>query len=310
MFSGSYFQDKNERAALLKNSREIVKYLSHELGERTLRKYDNLNRARDYINAFFSMYGKKHGYPQYEDTYIVQDKEVANIITEIKGSEEPEKIILIGAHYDTVEDSPGADDNATAIAGLLEFFRLFAGTKQKKTIRFVAFTLEEPPFFSTEDMGSMRYAANCQWKKENIELMVCLEMLGYGSKKCKQDFPSDDYRKLGPKHGNFLTVCSLPSISDYVYLWKRMYNSYAKTEIVEMIGPASVPGIGLSDHFSFVKNGYPAIMLCDTGFYRNKNYHMPEDTFDTINYKFLVDNIFNSYLTIKELANMDKLLDK
>jgi Zn-dependent M28 family amino/carboxypeptidase len=237
----------------------------------------------------------------------VNKKEVANIIAEIPGFENPDEIVVLGAHYDTIEGTPGADDNGSAIAGLLEIYRLLSHFKFKKTIRFVAFTLEEPPFFDTELMGSMHYATLCKKRKDNIVLMVCLEMIGFGWKKIEQEFPPHEIRMKAPKTGNFLTVVSLPSSCQYTYLWKKIYNSHAKNKIFDIIGPASIPGIALSDHASFVKNGYPGIMLCDTGFYRNKNYHTEDDTINTINFVFLAQNIMYSFYTLKEILNMGLL---
>ena len=149
-----------QKKEIFKNARESVRYLSVEIGDRSFSKIDNLFRARDYIKKIF----EKNAYEVKEESYIVH------------GKSKPDDIILVGAHYDTVEGTPGADDNATAVAALLEFSRLLSNFKNKKTIRFVAFTLEEPPFYKTEDMGSRRYAKGCKDRNENIELMICLEI--------------------------------------------------------------------------------------------------------------------------------------
>ena len=181
--------------------------------------------------------------------------------------------------------------------------------KFKKTIRFVAFTLEEPPYFNTEQMGSMYNAKLCKKRNENIELMICLEMIGYAGKRIKQDFPNEYLKKRAPKYGNFLSVISLPSSTEAVRLWKKIYNKHSKKAIFDLIGPASIPGVGLSDHMAFSKFGYKSIMICDTGFYRNKNYHTENDTYATINFKFLTDNIINCFFTIREILNLDGLLE-
>lgn len=290
-----------EKKAVLNNTREIIRHLSVDIGERTIRRYENLERTRSYIIDYFTRYG---AVPR-EETYEASDHRVANIIAELRGAETPDTIILVGAHYDTIEDTPGADDNASGIAGLLELFRLLSRHRLKKTVRFVAFTLEEPPFFSTELMGSMVNAKNCRKRKENIELMVCLEMLGYGSRKCHQDYPLNHNKKEFPVYGNYMSVISLPSNAPFVYLWKKIYNSRARSKIFEYVGPASIPGMDLSDHMSFIRSGYRAIMISDTGFYRNKNYHSADDTFNTINFRLLSDTVFDSYLTLKDLLDME-----
>jgi Zn-dependent M28 family amino/carboxypeptidase len=273
------------------------------LGERTLVKYENLNSAREYINDRFMRYG----YNPVEETYTVDKKIVANISAEIPGKEKPEEIILVGAHYDTVENTAGADDNASGIAGLLELSRLAAGADFKRTVRFTAFTLEEPPYFSTEEMGSMVNAAGCRKRNEDIRVMICLEMIGYGGKNIRQKYPPGWECGNYPKNGDFLSVVTLPSSSEYAHLFKKVYNSSAAKKIHDIIAPASVPGISHSDHFSFIRNEFSAIMLTDTGFYRNDNYHGSEDTLDTLNFSFLADNIINISKALTVLAERDSL---
>ncbi len=285
------------------SSRETVRFLARELGERTLGRYENLDSAREYVNGRF----REYGYDPVEETYRVEEKSTANISAEITGSEKPGEIILVGAHYDTVEDTPGADDNASGIAGLLELSRLAAGSIFKRTVRFTAFTLEEPPYFSTERMGSRVHAAGCRERNEDIRLMICLEMIGYGGKNISQNYPPGWNSSRYPERGDFFTVVALPSSSEQALLFKKAYNSRAVNKIYDLIAPASVPGVGHSDHSSFVHHGYPAIMLTDTGFYRNDNYHGREDTFDTLNFSFLADNIINIYNALMVLADRETL---
>ncbi len=303
MIPAVIWENKKERKEIYNNAESHVRFLAEELGERTLREYDSLNHAKYYIKDYFARYGHEAT----EQKYIAQKMEVGNVIAEIRGFDQPDNIIVIGAHYDTVEDTPGADDNGSAVAGLLEVYRLLADYRYKKTIRFVAFTLEEPPFFNSDLMGSMQYATLCRKKKENIELMICLEMIGYASKKCVQEFPYEDMKKDKPPYGDYLGVFSLPSCRPQVNFWKNIYNSHAKRKIFDIVGPASIPGIDLSDHRSFIKNGYPSIMLSDSGYYRNKNYHQESDTVDTLNFNFLAENIHNIYLTLREVLNMPPL---
>jgi Zn-dependent M28 family amino/carboxypeptidase len=293
-----------EKRTVLRNAREIIRHLAVDIGERTVCRHENLERARDYIADYFA----GHGVNPVEERYEAGGRTVSNIIAEIPGAEIPDSIIMVGAHYDTVEGTPGADDNASGIAGLLEMFRLLSGSRFKRTARFVAFTLEEPPFFSTELMGSMVNAKNARGRNDRIELMVCLEMLGFASRRCPQDYPMNHKKKEFPACGNYISVISLPSSAEYVYLWRNVYNARARHKIYEYIGPASIPGMDLSDHMSFIRHGYPAIMLSDTGFYRNKNYHTTDDTFETINFKFLRNIIINSAAALGELLNRDRLV--
>jgi Zn-dependent M28 family amino/carboxypeptidase len=299
----NYRENRKIRKEVRLSSHETVRFLSRELGERTPGSYENLNSAREYIGDRL----KRYGYNPVEETYTVDEKSVANISADIPGREKPEEIILIGAHYDTVEDTAGADDNASGIAGLLELSRLLSGSDFKRTVRFVAFTLEEPPYFSTSEMGSMVHAAGCRERGEDIRLMICLEMLGYGGKNIRQNYPSCWDASRYPDRGDFLSVVTLPSSSQHALIFKKAYNSRAVKKIYDLIAPASVPGVSHSDHSSFIHYGYPAIMLTDTGFYRNDNYHGREDIIETLNFNFLADNIINIYHALTVLAEREIL---
>ncbi|MCX7678526.1 MAG: M28 family peptidase [Spirochaetes bacterium] len=299
-----FLHEKRERKLIIKNCKEIIQNISITIGERSFSKYENLNRTKEFIASRFKAYGALVS----THDYHVESRKVSNIIAEIPGIRRPERIILIGAHYDTVEGTPGADDNATAVAGLLEIYRLLSKHELLRTVRFVAFTLEEPPFFSSEEMGSMRYARECEKNNAPIDFMICLEMIGFANKNAKQNYPLEDMKKHYPPVGNYLAVVSLPSSSEFTYLWKNTWNKYAqKRKIYEMIGPSSIPGISLSDHYSFNKYGFKSIMLTDTGFFRNTNYHTEADTIDTLNFNFLSYNIWYAYLTLLDIANREVL---
>ncbi|HDP80010.1 MAG TPA: M28 family peptidase [Spirochaetes bacterium] len=304
MLNSVFSKEAKQKREIQDNARKIIGHLAVTLGERTLRKYRNLGESERFIINRFS----QHVYPVLEEEYYVNDSRVANIIAEIPGYERPERIIVIGAHYDTIEDTPGADDNASGIAALLEIYRLMAPLRCRRTIRFVAFTLEEPPFFQGEHMGSMVNAKKARERNDPIELMVCLEMLGFAGKKYKQNVP---FRNMGgnlPERGDFLAVVSLPTSAGYTYAWKKIYNRNSKQPIVDIIGPSSIPGITHSDHYSFNRYGYPAIMLTDTAFYRNTNYHTESDTVDTINFSFLAEHIYRTFQTLREMADQDEIL--
>ncbi|TAL30662.1 MAG: M28 family peptidase [Spirochaetes bacterium] len=297
-------RNRAAKREILHNSHAIIDFLSNSLGERTLRKYENLAAASTYIANRFAQFG----HIPIEEGYRVDDKRVHNIIADIPGKDPSRGLVLIGAHYDTISDTPGADDNASGIAGLLEVYRLLSAGSYARTIRFIAFTLEEPPHFSGDTMGSMVSAKNSRDRGDRIDLMICLEMLGFGGKHVEQHVPFRDMARKTPKRGDFLAVVSLPSSSAYTFLWKKLYNGRARREIIDMVGPSSIPGISHSDHYSYVKQGYPAIMLTDTAFYRNMNYHTELDTMKTINFQFLTENIWNIHLTLASLANLETLV--
>jgi hypothetical protein len=292
-----------DKIIIRKNSIRIIHTLSEKIGERNIICYENLENAKLFIlNSF-----KDIGLKTTEEIYKINGKSFCNIFVEFSGNKETSEIILVGAHYDTIEGSAGANDNATGIAALIELGRHLSASSLKRKVRLVAFSTEEPPFFLTDNMGSMVHAKSCMEKKENIKIMISLDMLGYGSNFVKQKFPLERMSENCPVLGNFLTVISLPSYSNYAYLWKNVYNSLTGKKIHEFIAPASINGINLSDHSSFHKYGFPSILITDTGFYRNDNYHTENDLYNTINFNFLSKNISNICKTVVELANIDTI---
>ncbi|HEY1405369.1 MAG TPA: M28 family peptidase [Spirochaetota bacterium] len=288
------------------NSREIVRTLSVRIGERTPRQYDNLQKSRQYIASKFIEYGTK----PIEETYHHEGKEYANILVEIPGKRRGcDEVLIVGAHYDTVEGSCGANDNATGIAALLEIYRILSRHRYKRTIRFVAFTLEEPPHFNSESMGSIIHSTRCAKRKDRISMMISLDMLGFAGLFVKQEYPSEDMRNRYPATGDFLAVASLPSHAQYAFTFKKIFNKHGggSARIHDFVAPASVQGINSSDHMSFHKFGIPSILVSDTGHYRNKNYHTENDTENTVNYWFLSANILQLSQTIRDLANRKKI---
>ncbi len=297
-----FFDFLHGNRGIMFNARSIIRTLSVKIGERSPQMHDNLQKSRKFIVGKFIEYGAE----PVEETYLLQKREYANIIAEIPAkSRKSGEIILIGAHYDTVEGSCGANDNASGIAALLEIYRMLSSHRHARTIRFVAFTLEEPPHFNSETMGSMVHASKYKKKKEKIAIMISLDMLGFGGLFVKQQYPTEDMRKRYPGKGNFLSIASLPSYATYAYTFKKVFNHHCKSreKIHDIVAPASVHGINCSDHLSFHKHGIPAILISDTGHYRNEYYHTQHDTESTINYRFLSRNILQLSRAIRELAD-------
>lgn len=275
-----------------------VDVLSNEIGPRNPQHYDALNQASDYITEQMS---RRNSNLQVQQ-YVYNKKKFKNLICEKSGLHKPGEIIIIGAHYDTVLDSPGADDNATGVACLLALIRMLHHYDNHRTLRFVAFTLEEPPFFGTEQMGSHVYAKLCKEKDENIVAMISLEMLGYYTEKPgSQKYPFPDMKGQYSDRGNFIAVVgndqSRQLGNDFADKIKE--TSLVKTETI--IHGSSVHGIDLSDHSSFWKFDYPAIMLTDTAFYRNPHYHEASDTIDTLNFKYFTRLVFALSYALKKL---------
>ncbi len=292
--------DKIDMKGLETNLMRHVICLSEEIGERNVFQYQKLEEAAEYILKQFESFGYA---PETQD-YRLDGKDLRNLIATKKGTKEPDEIIVVGAHYDTVYGSPGADDNASAVAGLLELARLTSKLNMKKTIKFVAFPNEEPPFFFSEDMGSRRYAKEARRRGDRIVGMICLESIGYYSEeKDSQGYPLG-FGLFYPNKGNFIGVVgNLRSgwlVKDVVRGFKRGTDF----PIVYLMAPSLlVPAISLSDHSSFWHYGYPAVMVTDTAFYRNSNYHLGSDTFETLNYKSMAEVIKGLYNVLIELGD-------
>lgn len=273
-----------------------VEVLAGEIGERNFIQYENLEKAGDYIIRVFEEYQ----YQPEEQIYFFQRKSFKNIIATKKGKSE--KIIIVGAHYDSVIGSPGADDNASGVSGLLELANLLKEESFSKTVKFIAFTNEEPPFFLTSDMGSQVYVREAEKKREDIEAMLCLESLGYYSdKKGSQTYPFG-LSLFYPDRGDFIGVVGDLRSKKLVRDTKEILEKRnVKTQSLVGLG-FLVPAIEFSDNSSFWRAGYKAVMITDTAFYRNPYYHTYQDTPDKLDYKKLKELIIGLKDVIIELA--------
>ena len=198
--------------------------------------------------------------------------------------------MIVGAHYDVCEDQPGADDNASAIAGLLEISRIINIYKDnlKYRVDFVAYTLEEPPFFTTEAMGSYVHAKEIHDRKIDVRGMICLEMIGFFTEEKTQQYPLPLMKIVYPIKGNFIGVVGdFNSVSLVNEVSK--YIKTAAIDVSKLYAPAAVPGVDFSDHRSYWSFGYKAVMITDTAFYRNPNYHSESDTIDTLDFDKMVE---------------------
>ncbi len=254
--------------------------LAEGIGERGTYKPEAYARARDYIVDQF----RALGYEPKLQTFTARDVECANIEVTIPGTTKATEIFVIGAHYDTVQDSPGANDNTSGVAGVLALARMFKGSKPARTIRFVAFAEEEPPSFQTKTMGSMVYAKACKDRNENIVGMFSLETIGYYSDAPdSQRYPSP-YDKVYPSVGNFIgfvaNVQSGGLMRDAIDSFRKHCQFPSEGGAV----PDMAPGIGWSDHWSFWQVGYSALMVTDTAPFRYRHYHNRGDTPDKLDF--------------------------
>jgi peptidase M28-like protein len=269
----------SDEVALREELRTNVQKLAGEIGERNMWHYTQLNAAADFIEDSFSHAGL---HPR-RDSYEIQGQACHNIEAEISGNR-PE-IIIIGAHYDSVCGSPGANDNGTGVAATLALARRFVGAKPKHTLRFVAFVNEEPPYFLSGEMGSLVYAGRCKARGDKISAMISLETIGYFSDAPhSQRYPSPVLGIPYPKVGNFIGFVSNIHSRSLLRRVVRLFRERGNIPCEGAALPWFVPGVSWSDQWSFWQHGYPAIMVTDTAPFRYPHYHSSNDTPDKLDY--------------------------
>ena len=259
-----------------------VTHLAEEIGERNvLHRPGELARSADYIEGELA----GAGYEVRRQAYEVSGVTCCNLEVEIPGDAQRDEIVIVGAHYDSVAGSPGANDNGSGVAALLALARKFSGLSGSRTLRFVAFVNEEAPYAHTERMGSWVYARRCRERAENVTAMLSLETIGYYS-----DAPgSQRYPPLVgllyPSKGNFIAFVGS---TRYGGLVRQVVAAFRQNEPFPSEGgalPQAIASIGRSDHWSFWQEGYPALMVTDTAPFRYPHYHAPEDTVDKIDFE-------------------------
>ncbi len=284
---------------LQNNLRKTVSILAHDIGSRGYLQVDALNDAANYIISELKGIGFNVSTQPFEFDGI----EYNNIIAEMKGSSFPERVYIIGAHYDTVMGTPGADDNASGVAGLIELARLLKNESLNKTVRFLAFTLEEPPFFRTEQMGSYVYAKSIRMKKDNVVGMISLEMIGYFVDSPEsQYYPLPFFKLMYPDIGNFIAFVSNFRSRPLLLRAKEAFKKGTDLPVETLSSFSAIPGVDFSDHRSFWKFGYDAFMVTDTAFYRNPNYHINSDLPETLDYIRMSKVVSGLAASIKDLA--------
>ena len=277
--------------------RADVQKLAGEIGERNMWHYAKLNAAADFIEDSFS----RGGLHPRRDSYEIRGQACHNIEAEIPGQPQgaavssgalasakaasPPLIILIGAHYDSVFGSPGANDNGSGVAAMLALARRFAEKTTQHTVRFVAFVNEEPPHFLGGDMGSFVYASRCKARGDKISAMISLETIGYFSDAPRsQAYPSPGLGLLYPRVGNFIGFVSNVHSRTLLRRVVALFRKHAKIPSEGAALPSFIPGVSWSDQWSFWRCGYPGIMVTDTAPFRYPHYHSASDTPDKLDY--------------------------
>lgn len=259
--------------------RRHVEVLSRDFTPRTYADTQNMARCRSYLEDAFRASGARVT----EQVYRVSGIPCANIVALIPGKSAER--VVVGAHYDAVGTTPGADDNASGVAGLLELARLLQGTTPARTIELVAYCTEEPPCFGGELMGSYRHAQALSRARIPIRAMIALEMIGFFSDEPgSQTYPFPALRLFYPSRGHFIGVVADMRQWRLVRRIKRSMKSVKALPVYSVTVPDAIPGIDYSDHRSYWEFGFPAVMVTDTAFYRNVNYHTPRDTADRLDY--------------------------
>ena len=272
--------------ALREELRADVQKLAGDIGERNMWHYAKLNAAADFIEDSFS----RAGFHPRRDTYEIRGQPCHNIDVEIPAQQRaaissPPPIIVIGAHYDSVFGSPGANDNGTGVAATLALARRFVGRTPQHTMRFVAFVNEEPPYFLSGEMGSFIYAGRCRARGDKISAMISLETIGYFSDAPhSQTYPSPGLGLFYPKVGNFIGFVSNVHSRTLLRRVVALFRKHAKIPSEGAALPSFVPGVSWSDQWSFWRCGYPGIMVTDTAPFRYPYYHSSSDTPDKLDY--------------------------
>lgn len=277
--------------------RKHVDALSVKYHPRNSDNPENLNRCADYIYTHFKDAGAT-----VETQYLVVDNITYRNVIGRFGVGKPKKII-VGAHYDSCDDAPGADDNASGVAGLLELARLIGKDQPDVEIELVAYTLEEPPFFGGNQMGSAFHANSVAAEKDKIIGVIVLEMIGYFSDEPgSQSYPVPVMKGYYPTRGNYITVVSRWNQSDWIADLKAGMKGTTDLPVYSFRGPSSLPGVDFSDHRNYWPHDIPAAMVTNTAFYRNKNYHTPNDTPESLDYHRMGKVVVGVYEAIKMLG--------
>lgn len=270
-----------EDSALVRQLKRDVVHLSDVIGERNLSRVQSLNEAADWIEQRFSAMGLRAD----RHTFDCHGIACHNIVVERRGETHPDQIVVVGAHYDSAPGTPAANDNGTGVAALLSLAEALKEFQPARTLRWVAFTNEEPPYFQTRDrMGSWVYARDCRHRGDQIVAVISLETMGYFSDRPgSQRYPPPLAARY-PDTGNFIAFVGNPASRALVERVHREFQRHSNCPAEFGCFDESLPGVGWSDHWSFWQEGYVGLMVTDTAPFRYPHYHQPTDTADKIDF--------------------------
>jgi Zn-dependent M28 family amino/carboxypeptidase len=257
-----------------------VQALAGRIGERNLQRPGSLDAAARYLREALHDVGLAVETQEFE----VERTPVVNVESALEGGALREQIVVVGAHYDSIAGSPGANDNATGAAAVLELARLLAPERLPCTLRFVLFVNEEPPYYLGAAMGSRRYAKRCRARGERVVAMLSLETIGYYTVAPGSQAYPFPFGLLYPSTGNFIGFVGNLASWGLVRRCVRSFRRHTAFPSQWLVAPAWTVGVGWSDHSSFWEQGYPAVMVTDTALFRYGPYHSSEDTPEKIRY--------------------------
>ena len=280
-----------------------LRALTETIGARSVRYPENLTKTVGYIQSVY----EDIGIAVHTEPYDYSGFKVANVVAEISSGPRPSRRYLLGAHYDSVSGTVGADDNASAIAVQLEIARGLKALSNREdldlAVTFVSFALEEPPVYGTRYMGSRVYAKKARNEQEKIDGMICLEMVGYA---CYEPGCQDYPFPLGffgyPKEGNYIGIVGNFKSGDFTKALFKAFQKNPELPVIKLSIPFNgriLPAVRLSDHASFWDQGFKAVMITDTAFYRNPHYHRPSDTMEKLDYRFMAELVESLLIFLK-----------
>lgn len=285
-------------AAVRDALRRDVTTLAGDIGERNVFKPVQLRAAEAFVTAAFS----NAGYQVRRQVYQASMTPCVNLEVELAGGKRKDEVVVVGAHYDSVSGSPGANDNGSGVAALLALARAWAGRQPERTLCWVAFVNEEPPFFQTPEMGSLVYAKACRERGDRIVAMLSLETMGWFSDQPgsqKYPFPLGVFY---PSRGNFIGFVGNTKNAPLVRRCVAVFRDRARFPCEGGALPGSLPGIGWSDHWAFWQAGYAAVMVTDTAPFRFPHYHTEQDTPDKVDCERLARVVSGLDLVLQDLT--------
>lgn len=276
--------------------KQSIEILTHTAGFRTHQDTVTLNKTADFIHAQFMEYADT----VVEQQFLVNGITYRNIIASF-GTHNKERIV-VGAHYDVCGNQLGADDNGSGIAGILEIARLLKDKKLNTRIDIVAFTLEEPPFFKTQQMGSFQYAKSLYEAQIPVVGMISFDMIGYfDDTKGSQSYPLGVLSWFYGSRGNFITLAKRYKKGSFVHKFSKQFRRAAQIKTVDFAAPAWLPITDRSDHRCFWHFGYSALLITDTALWRNHSYHKTTDTIETLNFEkmgLVIDATYKALIAV------------